>query len=127
MSDRRLDPVTADFVDGTAGGFESSEDIENQIAFCYSIAVGSWEGDPELGHRFDELARATDTSENRARLRDLAEQAAQWLVDAGSLERVTVYAESLRAGSVAFQVDYYTPGNKKPRPAGPFLVPVGAV
>ena len=126
MADRRLDPVTGDFVDGAAGGFEASDDIENQIAFSYSIPVGSWEGDPDLGHRFDELARATDTSANRARLRDLAELAVQWLVDAGSLDHVDVTVETFGPGVDAFQVDYFVPGSSKPRRAGPFFVPVGA-
>lgn len=126
MSDRRLDPVTGDFVSAPAGAFESCLDIENQIAFSYCIPVGSWEGDPELGHRFDELARTTDTSENRNRLRDLALRAVDWLVDLGLLERVEVDVDSYKAGAAAFQVDYYTPGSTRARKAGPFLVSLGA-
>jgi phage gp46-like protein len=126
VSDRRLDPVSGDFVDGAAGGFESCDDIENQIAASYCIAAGSWEGDPTLGHRFDELARATNTVENRSRLRDLARAAVQWLFDLGLLERVEISSEEIKPDAVAFQVDYYVPGSEKPRPAGPFLVAVGA-
>ena len=126
MADRRLDPVTGDFVDGDAGGFESCEDIENQIAFSYLVPVGSWEGDPELGHRFGELDSATNTSENRNRLRDLAERAVDWLVKLGRLSRVEVSVESVKPDGAAFQVDYWTPGDKSPRKAGPFLVSVGA-
>lgn len=127
MADRYLDPVTGDYEDAANGGFASSEDIENQIAFSYLIPVGSWEGDPLLGHRFAEIDRATDTIENRNRLRDLAKDAVKWLVDLGSLERVDVTVESWRAGSVAFHVDYYTPASKTARKAGPFLVAVGAI
>jgi phage gp46-like protein len=126
VADRRLDPVTGDFVDGDAGGFESCDDIENQIASSFLIERGSWEGDPELGHRFAELENATDTAENRARLRDLARDAVQWLVDDGKLSHVDVTVEQFDAGGVAFQVDYYIPGSDKPRPAGPFLVAIGA-
>ena len=125
MADRYLDPVTADFEDAARGAFESSEDIENQIAFSYLVPLGSWEGDTTLGHRFDELARATDTSENRNRLRDLAKDAVKWLMDDGKLTRVDVTVESLGDGKVAFQVDYYTPDSKMPKKAGPFLVAVG--
>jgi phage gp46-like protein len=126
VSDRYLDPVTADFVSAAGGGFESSPDIENQIAFSYMIAQGSWEGDPTLGHGFDELAQATDTTANRQRLGDLARAAVKWLVDLGKLSRVDVTVESIGAGQVAFQVDYYTPGSTTPKSAGSFLVPVGA-
>jgi phage gp46-like protein len=126
VSDRRLDPVTGDLVDGSAGGFELCEDIENQIAFSYLIARGSWEGDPELGHRFDELAQGRDIPEDRARLKDLARDAVQWLIDLGKLTRVDVDVESIKPGAVAFQVDYYVPGSDKPRPAGPYLIALGA-
>ncbi len=126
MSDRRLDPVTGDFVDGDDGGFESCEDIENQIAFSYLVPLGSWEGDPTFGHRFAELDRATNTSENRNRLRDLATDAVAWLVKLGRLASVEVTVEKHSSTAAAFQVDYRTPGKKSPRKAGPFLVPLGA-
>lgn len=126
MSDRYLDPVTGDFEAAAKGAFESSEDIENMIAFSYLVPLGSWEGDPLLGHRFDELARATDTSENRNRLRDIAKDAAKWLVDLGLISTLDVTVESYGAGKVAFQIDYYVPESKLPKRAGPFLVPLGA-
>jgi phage gp46-like protein len=125
MNDRRLDPVTADFVDDEEGGFELCDVIDNKVAFSYSIAAGSWEGDPTLGHRFNELANATDTQANRNRLADLAAQAVQWLIDGGELESVDVTVERLKPGAVAFQVDYYVPNQIQPRRRA-FLVPVGA-
>lgn len=126
MSDRRLDPVTGDFVAASGGGFEACDDIENQIAFSYLVPRGEWEGDPDLGHRFAELENATNTAANQARLRDLAADAVKWLVDAGKLSRVDITVESFEPDAVAFEVDYYVPGDDKPRPAGPFLVPIGA-
>ena len=126
MSDRRLDPVTADFVDGSAGGFESCDDIENQVAFSLLVPLGSWEGDPLLGHRLGELDRATNTVENRNRLRSIVLDAVAWLVDLGKLARVEVTVESHSATAAAYQLDYYTPGDNSPRKAGPFLVPLGA-
>lgn len=124
--DRKIDPVSEDFVDAPAGAFAQADPIENQIAFSYLIPVGSWEGDPLLGHRFNELARATNTVENRNRLRDLAKQAVQWLIDLGALASIEVTSEVISDDGVAFEVDYYLPGAKKPRRAGPFLIPVGA-
>jgi phage gp46-like protein len=124
--DRKLYPVTEDFLDEDNGAFELCDAIENKIAFTYLIEAGSWEGDPRLGHGFAELARAKNTPESRNRLRDLAEQAIQWLIDLGEVESVTVTVEEFKADAAAFQVDYYTPGNTRPRRVGPFLIPVGA-
>jgi phage gp46-like protein len=125
--DRKLDPVTGDFIDEDAGAFELCDALENKIAFSYLIAAGSWEGDPTLGHGFDELARALNTQENRNRLRDLAKQAVQWLVDGGELDHVDVFDEQIGSTGVAFEVNYYPPQSAVARKAGPFLVPVGAV
>lgn len=123
--DRTLDPVTEDFVDAAAGAFAESDGIANQIAFSYRIEYGSWEGDPTLGHRFKELARVTNTVENRNRLRDLAKAAVQWLVDLGALDSVEVSSEVISADGVAFEIDYYVPNDKTARRAGPFLISVG--
>ncbi len=127
--DRRLDPITADFVDADAGAFEQCDVIENQIAFSYLIPLGSWEGDTALGHRFNELSQAVNSDDNRKRLRDMAGQAVQWLIDLGSVDHVvvTVDAFSSAAGmdGVAWEVDYYLPGDAKPKKAGPFLISVG--
>jgi phage gp46-like protein len=125
LNDRKLDPVTADFVDESRGAFEQCDSVENKVAFSYLIPVGSWEGDPALGHRFDELANATDTQANRNLLRDFARQAVQWLIDGGELDRVEVIVERLKPSAVAFQVDYYLPGKAQPRRVS-LLVPVGA-
>jgi phage gp46-like protein len=124
--DRQLDPVTGDFVDAPGGAFAQCDVIDNQIAFSYLLPVGSWEGDPTLGHGFNDLARAQNTQENRNRLGDLARLAVQWLIDLGAVESVDVTVEAIGADGVAFEVDYYTPGSTTPRSAGKFLVPVGA-
>lgn len=126
MADRRIDTITEDYVAAAKGGFEQCEDIETQVAYSYKIALGEWEGDPTFGHRLNELAKATDTSENRNRLRDLARAALDWLVDLGKISQVDALVESWGAGKVVFQVEYYVPGSKRPKKAGPFLVPVGA-
>jgi phage gp46-like protein len=124
-NDRTLDPVTEDFIDADAGAFDESDGTQNQIAFSYLVEYGSWEGDPTLGHRFKELARARNTIEDRNRLRDLAKKAVQWLIDLEILESVEVTVESISAAGVAFEVDYYVPNSNISRKAGPFLIPVG--
>lgn len=123
--DRKLDPVTEDFISDGKGGFVGCDVIENQIAFSFLIEYGSWEGDPTLGHRFAELAKATNTVENQNRLRDLAQQAVQWLIDNGSLASVEVTVEVIGTDGVAFEVDYTLPNAKTTKRAGPFLIAVG--
>lgn len=127
--DRKLDPVSADFVSAAGGAYETCDVVENQIAFSLLVPRGSWEGDPELGHGLAELDRAQNTVENRNRLRDIVATALQWLIDLGSIERVdvTVETRSSAAGmdGVAWEVDYYTPGAQKPKTVGPFLISVG--
>lgn len=124
--DRKLDPTTADFIAAPGGSFMQANVIENQIAFSYMIPAGSWEGDPTLGHRFNELARAVNTVENRNLLRELARLAVQWLIDLGAIDSVEITDEVIGADGVAFEVDYYVPGSSTPKKAGPFLIPVGA-
>lgn len=126
MADRRLDPVTEDFVDGDGGGFETCDVIENKVAMSFKIPRGSWEGDPSLGHRFAELDRATNTSANRLRLEDLCRDAIKWLTDSGEISDVVVQVDDFGSDKVAFQVDYRIPGAGKNTKAGPFLIPVGA-
>lgn len=129
MSDRKLDEVTGDFRAASGGGFEQCDVIENQIAFSFMIEQGSWEGDPELGHRLRELDGAINSPENRNRLRDLALQAVQWLIDDGSLESVDVTVDDdtdvTTVDQVAFEVDYTPVGATQARKAGPFLAAVG--
>jgi phage gp46-like protein len=122
---RKIDPVTRDFVLASGGKFDRSDVIENKIALSFLEEFGAWEGDAELGHRFAELARATDTAENRLRMKDLGRQALKWLLDSGELERVEVTVETYGGGRVAFQVDAYQAGGRLVR-VGPLLVSVGA-
>jgi phage gp46-like protein len=129
MSDRKLDEVTGDFRAADGGGFEQCDVLENQIAFSFKIPLGSWEGDPELGHRLGELEREPNTAANRNRLRDLARLALQWLIDLGSLETVDVTVDDSQdvqsMGRVPFEVDYKPAGAQRARRAGPFLISVG--
>ncbi len=126
--DRQIDPVTLDYVNSTTkpGAFEEVDVLENQIVISFFVALTEWEGDPDTGNRFGELARATDTAENRKRLEDLAKDALRWLVDDGSLETVNVLVEQFRPGGVAFQVDAYKPGKRVREPLPTLFVPVGA-
>lgn len=123
--DRKIDPVTGDYVDAAGGKFEEVDVLENQIAVSFLTDLGSWEGDPNLGHRLGELERTTDMDLNRRRLAEYGKAALAWLVEDGSLDSVDVDVESISAGRVAFQVSAYRPGERNPVPLPTFLVPVG--
>lgn len=103
-----------DIQDGPAGGFVEADELANKIIMSYSIEIGSWEGDPTLGHGFAELARAIDTVETRQRLGDLAVAAVQWLLDSGELSSIEVDVMTYAPGIVAFRPRCYQPGSKRP-------------
>lgn len=116
-TDRLINPTTGDVQDGPAGGFVEYDELANQIIMSYEIELGSWEGDPLLGHRFAELARALDTVETRGRIADFAVEAVQWLLDLGALSRIevdVVDGSVYGPGIVAFQPRCYAPGAAKP-------------
>ena len=126
QNDREISPITGDFLPGPRGSFALGDVLKNKLALTYLVPLGTWEGDPGIGHRFGELARAGDTADTRLRLADLARQAAQWLIDAGDLLSVDVNVESgTQRGQVLFEVDAYPPGGAAPISVGPFFVAVG--
>lgn len=121
--DRKIDPITLDYVSDGRGGFVEVDVIENQIAISFVAAFSEWEGDSGLGHRFPK--RETDTPATRLRLRDLAIDALRWLVEDGSLETVDVTVEHYDLGKVAFAVEAYRPGQSTAVELPTFLVSVG--
>jgi phage gp46-like protein len=124
VSDRIIHPVTEDFIDGDEGGFSEDDVVLNKLAFSFKIDKGSWEGDPDLGHEFAKLARATNTAANQ-RLVDLyAREAVQWIIDDGDIDSVDIIVEEFRSDAVAFQVTAFKA--KRAIKAGPFLAPYGA-
>lgn len=122
---RKLDPITRDFSTTASRQYQqASSPLENKLVMAYSVALGAWEGDPGIGHRFGELAREKDTVETRSRLGDLAVEAAAWLIAAGDLDRVEVTVESFAPGKLAFEVVAFPPAQQPPVTVGPFFVPV---
>jgi phage gp46-like protein len=86
-----------------------------------TVELGTWEGAPDIGIRASAFRRTTDTSENRARARDIIKQAHQWLLDSGELDRVEVTLTSFDRGIWTYEVDAYEPGNSQPRTFGPYF------
>lgn len=124
-ADRVIAVQSGDFVRSAKGRFARWSVLENQLALSFSIALGSWEGDPLLGHRFEELARAKDSAATRRRVADLAKQAVQWLIDDGSLTRVDVVVERIDRGRLAFEVDALSAEADSPARFGPYFVAIG--
>jgi phage gp46-like protein len=125
MADRQLDTATGDLIDAPGGKWASTDAIDNKVLFSYSIPLGTWEGDPLLGHRFRELARTTDTPETRRRALDLIKEPVHWLIDSGELERVEADLWLYARGIYAFEVDLYQPGSTQPITSGPFFIAFG--
>lgn len=121
---RLIDPLTGDVQSAAGGVFVVAPDLASKILFSYSIALGSWEGDPTMGHRLDELAQEIDTVETRQRVKDLAAEAVEWLIKSGELSSVEVDVQSVGAGIVAFQPRCYAPGSSSPVP-GIGLISIG--
>lgn len=115
-TDRAIDIVTGDVKAAPGGAWAMTDDLANKIVMSYSFPLGTWEGDPTIGHRIDELTHEIDTVETRERLRELAAEPVQWLIDAGELDRVEVDVESIGGGKVAFQPRCYAPGSSTPVP-----------
>jgi phage gp46-like protein len=123
--DRTIDPTTSDYVAAVRGGFLTGDPVDTKVVMAYGTALGSWEGDPFFGHRFEELARAIDTVETRGQVRSFAIEAVQFLVDSGELVSADAIVESFGPGQVAFMAVLVKPGQKSAKKVGPFLVAVG--
>lgn len=122
--DRKIDPVTGDFVSAPGGRFAECDPLENILALVFLLDRGAWEGDIELGNRFAELRRATVADGAERRLEDLVRDAVQWLVDEGEIEEIKVTVERYARGMFAFEVDV-TPVGRRKFAVGPFYVPFG--
>lgn len=123
--DRLMDPVTGDLQDAPRGAFVTGDPLANMIIFSYTIARGTWEGDPSMGNRFGELARVQNTVATQNRLHDLVVDAVQWLLDGGQLDSVDVEVEEHAADALAFYAKHYPAGGGAAIEVGPFFVSVG--
>jgi phage gp46-like protein len=122
--DRVIDPVTRDFVDAAAGGFVLADAVRNKLYLSFTLARGTWEGDPGLGHRFGELARVGLTDEVSLRLHDLVIDAAQWLLDSGELVQLDVEVNVVSRQQLAFAATA-TPPSGPAFDMGPLLISIG--
>lgn len=123
--DRLMDLTSGDLQDAPRGAFVTGDPLRNKIIFSYAVARGTFEGDPEMGQRFGELARAVNSVATQNRLRDLVVDAVQWLLDSGELASVDVTVEKYDAETLAFAAVHYPADGGKAIEIGPFFVSVG--
>lgn len=92
-TDRVIDPVTRDYVEDGAGGWEETRNASTAVYFQVQIEKGNWAGRPGAGSRFHQLARAKSSQRTVAVLSDMAREAMQPLVDAGLISEPTIVVE----------------------------------
>lgn len=86
--DRKLDPVTGDYVADAAGGWEYVETIESEAMHALKDRRRTWEGAPDDGSELHLLQQANLGERDRLLAKRYAEEALQRLVDAGRASRV---------------------------------------
>lgn len=123
--DRMIDPTTGDFVAAPRGSFVAVDVLANKLGLSFTVPLGSWEGDPLLGHRLGELAREKNTPDTIGRVKLLLAAAVKWLVDAGELDHVDVNVESFSEEGVAFEVDAFPAHGRPPLTGLSFFVAFG--
>lgn len=123
-ADRYIDPVAGDYV--PAGpGWRVDDQLWNQVTLSWTIPLGSWEGDPELGHEFGELARWTAGAGAAERVRELALSAIQWLIDGGDIVKAEIDAAPFGDDGVAFEARLWPRDRSEPMRSGLFRVRIG--
>lgn len=109
---RKIDPASGDYV--RAGGkFVFTDPLELKIALSVTLPLGSWEGDPLIGHELAKLSRALDTDETLLLAEQILESALRWLVVSGELERVEVEVQRFEEQVFAFQTKCFPPGRQQ--------------
>lgn len=80
--DVQIDPVTRDYVDDGAGGFETTDTIATMCFHQLNVHENEWLADPGLGN-VAHLIPPKDNATNQLRRRDAYKRALQVFVDEG--------------------------------------------
>lgn len=91
--DRRIDPVTRDYIADDAGGWEYTRTAATAIYHQVQGELDRWAGDPERGSRFYTLARAKSSLRTPQVVVDIARQALEPLVAEGRITEPEVEIE----------------------------------
>lgn len=81
---RRIDPVTRDYVADDAGSYETTTTAETALYLQISVHRGKWWGDAEAGSRLHELAQAKlFANSTQQKIRDIVTEAVRPLLELG--------------------------------------------
>ncbi len=90
MKDRKLDPITHDYIPDGAGGFETTETIETEMQHQILDRFAMWWGDPSAGSMLYMLAQANLGERDRLLAKRYSEVALQSIVDGGRATNLRV-------------------------------------
>lgn len=91
-TDRRIDPVTRDYVDDGRGSFETTTTIEPQLYHQLQGRLNEWAGDPDAGNDSHLIPRKASAG-NLLRFKDAYQAALQPFIDAGLAADLQVEVE----------------------------------
>lgn len=91
--DRKLDPVTGDYIDDGAGGWEYVDTIETEVIHAVKDRRNQWDGDPSAGSDIHTLETANLGERDRLLAKRIMEVALQPFVDDGRARNLRVSVE----------------------------------
>jgi phage gp46-like protein len=91
--DRRIDPVTRDYIDDGAGGYLETQSLETAVIHQALDHYGADPGDPLAGSRYHELAQRTNGDVTRGEARNAIGVALQPLISAGLASNLRLVVE----------------------------------
>lgn len=92
-SDRRIDPVTRDYVDDGAGGYKETQTLETAVVHQVLDEYGADPGDELAGSTIHLLPRRSNGVLTKAEARNAAAVALQPLITAGFARNLRVVVE----------------------------------
>lgn len=92
-NDRRIDPVTRDYVDDGAGGYAETQSLETAVVHQVLTEYGSDPGDELAGSTIHELPKRSNGIPTKAEARNAGAVAIQPLITAGFARNLRVVVE----------------------------------
>lgn len=91
--DRKLDPLTGDYIPDGAGGWEMVDTIESEVMHRLRDRYDSFAGDPSHGSKLHLVTQGNLSNVDRLRAKGYAELALQPIVDGGRGANLKVEAK----------------------------------
>lgn len=91
--DRKIDPVTKDYIDDGAGSWEQTTTIATSVYHQLQGELNGWWGDPDAGCQLFTLDGGRNGVINETRARDMVRVALKPFIKAGLAEDLSVETE----------------------------------